>query len=119
MSKYKKEFGNFGEDLAEEYLKKKGFKILQRNYRYSRGEIDIIAKDNDILVFVEVKTRVNLEFGPPELAITKKQQQQIRKTAEAYLIDKNITDTGCRIDVVAILKIKNKPPRINHIINAF
>ena len=116
---YKKQFGDRGEDIAADFLSNNNFKIIERNYRYGHGEIDIIAKDGEILVFIEVKTRKNLEFGPPELAITKSKQSQIRKISEAYLIDKNITDMDCRIDVVAILMEKNLPPKITHIENAF
>lgn len=119
MSNYKKQFGNRGEDIAADYLEGKDFEIIERNYHYGHGELDIIAKDKDVLVFVEVKTRKNLEFGPPELAITKNKQRQVRKVAEAYMIEKNITDTDVRIDVVAILIRKNLPPKITHIENAF
>ncbi len=119
MSNYKKQFGNRGEDIAADFLENKGYEIVERNYRYGHGELDIIAKDGDILVFVEVKTRKNLEYGPPELAITKNKQYQVRKIAEAYIIEKNITDTDVRIDVVAILIQKNLPPKITHIENAF
>jgi len=117
--KYKKELGDRGEDIAADFLKNKNFAIIERNYRYGHGEIDIIMKDKDVLVFVEVKTRKNLEFGPPELAVTRNKQRQIRKIAEAYLIEKEITDIDCRIDVIAILLKKNLPPEINHIENAF
>jgi putative endonuclease len=119
MSKYKKQFGNRGEDIAAEFLEGKGYEIIERNYHYGHGELDIIAKDEEILVFVEVKTRKNLEFGPPELAITKAKQRQVRKVAEAYMVEKKITDTDVRIDVVAILIQKNLPPKITHIENAF
>lgn len=117
--KYKKELGDRGEDIAADFLQKDNYEIIERNYRFGHGEIDIVAKDNGILVFTEVKTRKNLEFGPPELAITKSKQRQIRKIAEAYLVEKNITEMDCRIDVVAILLKKNLPPEINHIKNAF
>jgi len=119
LNNYKKQFGDRGEDIAVDYLSSNNFKIIERNYRYGHGEIDIIAKDGEVLVFVEVKTRKNLEFGPPELAITKRKQSQVRKISEAYLIEKNIADTDCRIDVVAILIRKNIPPKITHIENAF
>ncbi len=119
MSRYKKSFGEKGEELAAEYLKSLGYEIIQRNYRFGHGEIDIIAKDKETLVFVEVKTRENLKFGPPELAITKKKQRQIKKIGEAYLYENNISDTQCRIDVIAILMERNKQPKLNHIINAF
>ncbi|MCB9247989.1 MAG: YraN family protein [Ignavibacteriales bacterium] len=119
MEKNKKETGDRGEKLAAELLIKKNYKIVEQNYRFGHGEIDIIAKDKDVLVFVEVKTRKNLEFGPPEFAVTKNKHRQIRKIAEAYLYEKKISDLDCRIDVVAILLKKNLPPEINHIENAF
>lgn len=115
----KKELGNRGEDIAAKLLIEKGYKIVKRNYRYGHGEIDIIAEYNNALIFVEVKTRKNLEFGPPELAVTKNKQRQIRKIAEMYLVENEISDIDCRIDVVAILIKKNLPPEINHIENAF
>jgi len=119
MSRYKKSFGEKGEELAVKYLKNLGYEIVARNYRFGHGEIDIVAKDKDTLVFIEVKTRENLNFGPPELAVTKRKQQQIKKISEAYLYENNIFDTECRIDVIAILMERNKNPEINHIINAF
>ncbi|MBU2493373.1 MAG: YraN family protein [Bacteroidetes bacterium] len=119
MSGNKKQFGESGEELASDYLIKKGYKIIKRNWRFSHGEIDIIAKDNNTLVFVEVKTRRNLEFGPPELAVPKSKQIQIKKMAEAYLYINEIKDQECRIDVIAILMIDKDTPQINHIKNAF
>ncbi len=111
--------GKIGEDLAADFLIKKGYQILERNYRFSHGEIDIVAKQNETLIFVEVKTRNNLEYGEPEYAITKNKQRQIRKMANLYLYDKNIEEMDCRIDVVAIL-LKGKGKHvINHIENAF
>jgi putative endonuclease len=115
----KKVTGDRGEDLACELLVKKGYQLVERNYTYGKGEIDIIAKDKDTLVFVEVKSRKNLEFGPPELGITKNKQRQVRRIAEAYLHEKDIIDTDCRVDVVAILFRGKEPPKINHIVNAF
>ena len=115
----KKVTGDRGENIAADYLVNEKFEIIKRNYRYGHGEIDIVAKDNDVLVFIEVKTRKNLEFGPPELAVTKNKQSQIRRIAQAYLVENEISDIDCRIDVVAILLKKNLPPKINHIKNAF
>ncbi len=117
--KPKKSFGSKGEDLACAYLKKNGYAIVERNYRYGHGEIDIVAKDGATLVFIEVKARTNLEFGRPEFAVTKSKQMQIRKIAEAYLYEKEIKDTECRMDVVAILFLRGGKPDINHIVNAF
>ena len=115
----KRSTGNKGEDIACGFLKKLGYNIVQRNYQYGHGEIDIVAYDKEILVFVEVKYRKSLEYGPPELAIPKSKQRQVRKTAEAYIYDKNIKDTSARIDVIAILHYPKTEPKINHIINAF
>ena len=119
MAEQKKIVGDRGEELAVNLLTELNYEIIERNYRYGHGEIDIIAKEDDVLVFVEVKTKKNLEFGPPEYSVTKNKQRQIKKIAEAYLYEKEITDTDCRIDVIAILLKKNLPPEINHIKNAF
>lgn len=119
MGQDKKKSGNEGEELAARLLKEKNYEIIERNYRFGHGEIDIIAKDGDTLVFVEVKTRKNLEYGMPEYAVTKSKQNQIKKIASAYLFTNNVKDTDCRMDVVAILLRKDKKPYINHIVNAF
>jgi len=117
MNKYQN--GNYGERLAAEFLERHGYEIIKRNYHYGHGEIDIIAKDGKTLVFIEVKYRKNLEFGPPENAISKAKQRQIKKIAEAYLYENELKDQNCRIDVIAILHFKDTEPQINHIINAF
>lgn len=117
--KPKKSFGEKGEEYACAYLKNEGFVITERNYRYGHGEIDIVARDGETLVFVEVKSRASLEYGRPEFAVTKSKQKQIRKIAEAYLFEKNIKDTECRMDVVAILFHGDRKPEVNHIKNAF
>lgn len=116
-----KSIGAEGEDLAAEYLCKKGFTIIERNYRYGKGELDIIANDpaKRYLVFVEVKTRKNLEYGEPEYAITKNKIRQIRKIAESYLYEKEITEIECRFDIIAILWNRELKPIINHYENAF
>ena len=119
MGNDNKNIGQIGEDIAARLLSDKGYEIVERNYRYGHGEIDIIARDNEELVFVEVKTRKNLEYGEPEYSITVSKQKQIRKIAEAYLYEKDISDTDCRIDVVAIILSEDKNHYINHIVNAF
>jgi len=119
MEQNKRNTGSYGEDLACKFLGQHGCQIIERNFFYGHGEIDIIAKDGDELIFVEVKYRTNLEFGPPELSISKGKQKLIRRTAEAYLFEKGIKDQDCRIDFIAILHLKDEKPKINHIINAF
>ena len=113
-----KEKGKEGEEKAVALLVEKGFEIIERNYRYGKGEIDIVARDKDFLVFVEVKSRESLEYGKPEEAITKRKMSQIRKITEAYLAEKNITDENIRFDVVAILFLGGETT-INYYENAF
>jgi putative endonuclease len=119
LNKNKKDVGKEGEEIAVQFLAKKGFKILEKNYHYGHGEIDIIADDNGVLVFVEVKTRLNLEYGEPEYAINKKKIQQIKKMAELYLFDKEKEEADCRFDVVAIILENKVEPKITHYENAF
>lgn len=111
--------GKEGEKIACNYLIERGYKILEKNYHYGHGEIDIIAKDRDTLVFVEVKYRKSLEYGMPEDSITRKKQLQIRKIAEAYLYQNKIENQSCRIDVISILHLQNENPVVNHYIDVF
>ena len=115
------ELGKKGEEIAVNFLRDEGFEIIEQNYRYGKGEIDIIAKDpsDNYLAFVEVKTRQNLDYGEPEYAITKNKQRQIKKMAELYLYDKEIEELDCRFDVIAILLEDIDKPSIKHYVNAF
>lgn len=95
--------GAFYEEKACLYLKKKGFKILERNFRVRQGEIDIVARDEGILVFVEVKYRKDASKGLPQEAVDRKKQRQISKVALFYLSFRHFPlTTPCRFDVVAI-----------------
>lgn len=119
MKSFNKKKGDEGEDIAVEFLLKKGFEIIERNYRFEKGEIDIIAKDKNEIVFIEVKTRKSLEFGLPEFSITNGKIKQLKRIASAYLWEKEIYETDCRFDVVAILMLDSSHPEINHLENAF
>ena len=121
MSLNNKHLAVKGEELAARFLANKGYEIVERNYRYGHGEIDIIAIDPDskYTVFVEVKTRQNLEFGEPEYSITRSKQKQIKKIAKLYIFDKEIKELDCRFDVFAILFENPNKPVINHYENAF
>jgi putative endonuclease len=121
MSKATKQFGDKGEEIAVELLQEKGYEIIERNYRYGKGEIDIIAKDPDtnFTVFIEVKSRKNLEFGDPVYAVTKNKIKQIKRMAELYLYDKEIDEIDCRFDVITVLLRGKQKPIIEHYINAF
>ena len=114
----KRQKGTEGEDIAVKYLESKGYRIIQRNYRFERNEIDIIAEYGNMLVFIEVKARRSKEFGDPEDSVTLKKRARIRATAEGYLYEKRIDDRGCRFDVIAIEYIDNNT-EIRHIENAF
>ena len=102
--------GKEGEDLAAAYLLRKGYTILQRNYRARRGEIDIICHDNGEvgggapnLVFVEVKTRSNLRFDDPFDALSEEKMSSIRRAAEVFIMNNDHDDVACRFDVIGIL----------------
>jgi len=94
--------GQEGERLAADYLTKKGYRIIERNYRYHRNEIDIIARHKKSLCFVEVKTRSSTEKGHPADAVTATKQREIIKAARAYLAFTGQDETDCRFDVVAV-----------------
>ena len=101
--------GPYGEDLAADYLEKKSYKILQRNYRSRRGEIDIICldesaeNDNKVLVFVEVKARRALEYGIPTESVTVEKVGRIRQAAEVYMMLNEMEEVCCRFDVIGIV----------------
>ena len=116
-----KEVARIGEGLAAQYLKDRGYQILELNYRLRSGEIDVIAKEGRRIVFVEVKTRRTLKFGVPQAAVTLAKQKQISKIALSYLQANNLLDAPCRFDVVAIYLSSNKstPTKFEHIQNAF
>ena len=109
-----------GEALAARLLKKRGYKILKRNYVSKYGEIDIVAYDKGTISFVEVKTRQSENYGPPELAVTKDKRKRIIRTALNYLVINHIEETDCRFDVVSILfKENDNKPNIELIESAF
>lgn len=110
--------GGVGEDAAVEYLKKKGYRIIARNFRFGRGEIDIVAEDGGVLVFVEVKARRSDIYGEPEDAVTPGKRKQIRRVAEGYMFEHDIDDRECRCDVIAVEFVKGQL-EIRHIEDAF
>ncbi len=115
----RRETGILGEKLARDFIKKQGYRILQTNYRCPEGEIDIIAKHKDSLVFVEVRTKKSLEFGNPEESITPTKMGRLRATASHYRQTHDKLPSSWRIDVVAIeLNQKGELSRIELIENA-
>jgi putative endonuclease len=115
----RRETGILGEKLAKDFLKKRGYRILEANYRCPEGEIDLIAKHKDCLVFVEVRTKKSQEFGSPEESITPTKKERLRAVASHYQQTHNNLPPLWRIDVVAVeLNQKGKPLRIEVIENA-
>ncbi|MEX0736088.1 MAG: YraN family protein [Bacteroidota bacterium] len=110
--------GAEGEALAARYLEQQGYTILQHNYRYGRGEIDLVAREGNELVFVEVKLRRSTRLGDPEEAVTPAKQNQIRRVAEGYYYEHQIERQTCRFDVVAIT-YRNGTPHIRLLRDAF
>lgn len=119
---YNKLTGQCGEDAAANFLKKSGFKIIERNYKNKIGEIDIIAKNKENLVFVEVKTRSSDKFGTPAEAVTYYKKQKIVNTAKFYLM-KNPTDLNIRFDIIEVYGKFNGErfffEKINHLEQVF
>ena len=102
MPGYKQQFGSWGESVAEEYLKSRGFEILMKNYRAERGEIDLIARDGNCVVFVEVKTGNSHKYGLPEERITRSKQRQLYKVASHYIQDHPDDEVDYRFDAVIV-----------------
>ena len=109
--------GKSGEKLAKDYLITKGYSILETNYRNKIGEIDIIAKDKDILVFIEVKTRTSTDYGYAFEAVDFRKQRKIINTSMVYVKYKNYVDTQLRYDIIEVYM--TNVIKINHLDNAF
>jgi len=109
--------GKEGEQLAVDFLQKKGYDILEKNYRYLKAEIDIIAKKEDTIVVVEVKTRSTPDFGDPQDFVKPKQIQLLVKGIDHYVVENDL-DVEVRFDIVAIIKNK-QGTKIEHLEDAF
>jgi putative endonuclease len=118
MLNKRQQFGKESESLAARHLKKNGYKILERNYRNELGEIDIIAKEKGVLVFVEVKAGKTPFYGNPKWAVTPRKQRKISMVALYYLKTTRQTHVKARFDVVAVSLTKENP-RIEIVKNAF
>ena len=113
----KKETGNKGEQVAKEYLEKKGYKILDTNWHHHHRELDIIAKEDKVLVIVEVKTRTTSFYGEPSLAVNALKMRRMINAADSYIRRHNF-DGDTRFDIISIIFEKGKY-KLEHIINAF
>lgn len=102
MKTTRQKIGKLGEQKAQNYLKRRGYQILECNYHTRGGELDIIAKEGDCVVFIEVKTRTNSEYGTPAEAVSVYKQQHMLSAAKYYLARYGF-DTECRFDVIEVL----------------
>lgn len=114
-----KQIGDTGEDLAASYLEAKGWLIFDRNYRFEKAELDIVATDRNYIIFVEVKTRSNIYFGKPEEYVTPEKERNLRKAAEAWIYERKMDTAVCRFDVISIVQKGNGAPEITHYKDAF
>ncbi len=119
MVTHSQAFGRSAEDLAEQMIRKKGYRILERNLRIAGGELDLIADDQGTLVFIEVKARRGNQFGGAPYAITTRKKQQIIKLALCYLSQHGLTNTHCRFDVILAVETNEQSPQLTHIEQAF
>ena len=123
MKQDNKALGGFGEKAAARYLKLRGYRIVEQNYKCGLGEIDLIALHGTRTVFIEVKTRMSDQYGRPAEAVGYRKQGKIRSVAEQYLLTYDV-DTEVRFDVVEVWAEKSlfggyRVKRVNHIDNAF
>ena len=111
------DLGKTGEDIAAEYLLNKGHRILARNYRYAKAEVDIISVYSDTIIFTEVKTRSTDKFGYPEETVNAKKKEMLREAMDHYLVKNNIKEEA-RFDIISIV-INPQGTDVHHIEDAF
>jgi len=110
--------GRSGEEKAAQWLSRQGYRILERNFRSRYGEVDIIARKDGCLVFIEVKSRSSHRFGTPQEAVTRKKQLRLSRVARDYLLRHGGLEQSCRFDVVAVSEGSGQP-RFDLLVNAF
>lgn len=115
----RKTLGSQGEQWAASYLSKNKYKIIQKNFKTRIGEIDIIAMDKEYIVFIEVKTRTNDNFGLPCQAVDYRKQITIGKVAALYLVNNKLQNESCRFDIIEVCVDENNKHTISHIKDAF
>ncbi|MGD2217795.1 MAG: YraN family protein [Gemmatimonadales bacterium] len=113
------DLGVLGERLAARYLRQHGYTILARNYRFGRREIDLIVARDDLVAFVEVKTRAGAGYGHPLEAITAQKRREIERVARFWLHRQGQSDLACRFDAVAVIVRRDQAPIIEHLPDAW
>ncbi len=117
LNEHRRTLGRLGEDMAAAYLQRRGYHILARNVHTPHGEIDLIARKDEVIVFVEVKTRTSLKFGCPEDAVTSRKQAHLLAAAEAYLAQHPENGETWQFDVIAIQRFGKRSARLIHFEN--
>ena len=117
-SDHRHSIGLIGENIAADFLEKKGYSILKRNFRTPYGEIDLITEQGSSIVFTEVKTRTSISLGPPEISITRRKADHMRSAAEFYIQQFAERYDEWRIDVISVQIRTNDAPLIVHFENA-
>jgi putative endonuclease len=120
VTQARRALGQEGEAAARAYLERHGVRMVAANYTCPAGEIDLIGRERDAILFIEVKTRTSAAFGPAHGAVHHRKQQQIVRAAEWFLAERRLRDVACRFDVVAVtLSDDARLPRIDWIRDAF
>lgn len=112
------QLGKFGEQIAKDFLVKKGYVILETNFRFEKNEVDIICLKSKLLIFAEVKSRSSFNFGFPEEAVTEKKQESIKKVAEFFMLEHPEYEL-CRFDIISCLIQRGEVKEIRHFEDAF
>ncbi len=107
--------GRYGEEVAARYLHERGYEIVERNWRCAQGELDIVARSGDTLVFVEVKTRSSVRYGTPAEAVTGVKLRRIRGLAAAWLAERRPPVAELRFDVVSVLRADRGAAQVEHL----
>ena len=119
MTEARRALGKKGEVVARAFLERRGVRILAANYTCAAGEIDLIGREREALLFIEVKTRTSDAFGPPQLAVHQRKQRQIVRAAQWFLAERRLSEVACRFDVVAVTVLGDGVPHIHWLRDAF
>jgi putative endonuclease len=120
VTRARQALGRTGEAAARSYLARRGVRVVAENYACAAGEIDLVGREGETLVFIEVKTRTSRAFGAPQLAVHWRKQRQIVKAAQWFLAEHRLGDVACRFDVLAVRLVgEDAPPQIEWVRDAF
>jgi putative endonuclease len=119
VTEARRALGKKGEEAARVFLERRGVRILAANYACAAGEIDLSGREGEAILFIEVKARTSRRFGPPQLAVHRRKQRQIVRTAQWFLTERRTPEVACRFDVLAVDFVGDEPPRIQWVRDAF